>query len=199
MILADDIDNSDPDIKIGGLTEFAGVPVDGTSVLAACTWWGDANLDDIVDSNDYDRIDTNWLLWTQQGRVPDGGFRWAVGDFNYDGTIDSNDYDKIDNAWLLSGGVHLAGRMAARPDPLAPAAAKPVLTESPEMDVLVEAASTTPALLPPETALLASEGLDSEGPRAVPGPASSDLLSLEIGERASRDEFRSGLKAEEDT
>jgi len=102
------IDNNDPNFKIGGLTEFAGVPVDETSVLAAYTWWGDANLDGVLDSNDYDMIDTAWLLWTQQGTVPDGGFRWAVGDFNYDGIIDSNDYDKIDTAWLLSGGAPCA-------------------------------------------------------------------------------------------
>ena len=102
------IDNSDPNVKIGGLTEFAGVPVDETSVLAAYTWWGDANLDGVVDSNDYDMIDTAWLLWKNEGRVPEGGFRWAVGDFNYDGTINSNDYDKIDNAWILSQGAPVA-------------------------------------------------------------------------------------------
>ena len=74
------------------------------SVLVGYTWYGDANLDGVVDSNDYDMIDNAWLLWTTQGTVPDGGFRWAVGDFNYDGVIDSNDYDKIDNAWLLQNG-----------------------------------------------------------------------------------------------
>jgi len=112
------IDNSDPDPKVGGLADLEGEPVSLESVLVRYTWWGDANLDGIVDSNDYDMIDTNWILWTQEGRVPTGGFRWAVGDFNYDGVIDSNDYDKIDNAWLLSGGAPLGGGTpAATPEP----------------------------------------------------------------------------------
>jgi len=65
-----------------------------------------------------DSINTNWLLWTAEGTVPDGGFRWAVGDFNYDGTLDTNDYDKINNAWLLSKGAVLGGGTpAATPEP----------------------------------------------------------------------------------
>ena len=103
------IDNSDPSPKIGGLPDLEGEPVVTASVLVRFTWWGDANLDGVVDSNDYDMIDTNWTLWTQEGKVPVGGFRWAVGDFTYDGVIDSNDYDKIDNAWLFSGGAGLGG------------------------------------------------------------------------------------------
>jgi len=99
------IDNSDPDIKIGGLADLEGEPVSAESVLVKYTWWGDANLDGVVDSNDYDMIDNAWLLWTSQGTVPNGGFRWAVGDFDYDGTINSNDYDKIDNAFLLQSGA----------------------------------------------------------------------------------------------
>ena len=108
------IDNMDPETGVGGLSEFAGKPVDETAVIVAYTWYGDANLDGVVDTNDYDRINTNWLLWTAEGIVPEGGFRWAVGDFNYDGTIDTNDYDKINNAWLLSGSAPLGG---ATPSP----------------------------------------------------------------------------------
>jgi len=83
----------------------------------AYAWYGDANLDGVVDTNDYDRINTNWLLWTAEGTVPAGGFRWAVGDFNYDGTIDTNDYDLINNAWLLSGSAPLGGLGAPVPTP----------------------------------------------------------------------------------
>jgi hypothetical protein len=97
------LDNSDPDIKLGGLTSLEGLPVDLSSVLVKYTWYGDANLDGVVDSNDYDMIDNAWLLWTTQETIPEGGFRWGVGDFNYDGVIDSNDYDKIDNAFMLQG------------------------------------------------------------------------------------------------
>ena len=102
------LDNADP--GAGGKTEFAGQAVDASSVLVAYTWWGDANLDGIVNSNDYDRIDSNWLLQTPNPR-------WATGDFNYDGVINSNDYDKIDTAWLLSGGATLAGAVLPMPAP----------------------------------------------------------------------------------
>jgi len=111
------IDNSDTETGIGGLAAFAGEPVSPESVLVAHAWYGDANLDGVVDTNDYDRINTNWLLWTAEGTVPAGGFRWAVGDFNLDGTIDTNDYDKINNAWLLSGSAPLGGLGAPVPTP----------------------------------------------------------------------------------
>ena len=86
-----------------------GVLDDGEKVIVDYTWAGDANLDGVLDSNDYDRIDTAWVLWRAEGIVPEGGFRWAVGDFDYDNTIDSNDYDLIDRAWTLSGGAPLGG------------------------------------------------------------------------------------------
>ncbi|HUU91178.1 MAG TPA: PEP-CTERM sorting domain-containing protein [Phycisphaerae bacterium] len=111
------IDNNDTETGIGGLTEFAGELVSLESVLAACTWWGDANLDGILDSNDYDRVDTNFAR-VQQGTVPDGGFRWAVGDFDGDGAIDSNDYDLIDNAFVNSaGGPVSSGAPVPTPEP----------------------------------------------------------------------------------
>ena len=93
------LDNADA--NYGGRASFLGEDVDATSILARWTWWGDADLDGVVDSNDYDRIDNAWVRWTKEGLVPDGGFRWAVGDFTYDGTIDSNDYDLIDRAWMM--------------------------------------------------------------------------------------------------
>jgi len=103
------IDNQDTEPGIGGLTSLEGEPVPAASVLAKYTWWGDANLDGVINSNDYDRIDANWLFYGNGQGTPPGGFRWAVGDFNYDGLINSNDYDKIDAAWLLSGGAALGG------------------------------------------------------------------------------------------
>ena len=101
---------------VQGLTAL-GMIDDGEKVIADYTWYGDANLDGVVDTNDYDLINTNWLLWTAEGIVPEGGFRWRVGDFNYDGTLDSNDYDKINNAWLLSQGAVLAGGVPPAPTP----------------------------------------------------------------------------------
>ena len=105
------IDNRDTEPGIGGLTDLEGEPVPADSVIVRYTWWGDADLDGKVDSNDYDRIDTNWLFQTPNPR-------WSMGDFNYDGLIDSNDYDKIDTAWLLSGGGILAdGAPMPTPEP----------------------------------------------------------------------------------
>jgi len=86
-----------------------GVLDDGATVTVDYTWAGDANLDGVVDSNDYDRIDTAWALLTGEGIVPVGGFRWAVGDFTYDNMIDSNDYDLIDRAWALPEGTPFGG------------------------------------------------------------------------------------------
>ena len=91
------VDNTDP--KVGGKTVFRGETVDATSVLAMYTWWGDANLDGVVDANDYDVIDKMFLF------TPDpDNMGWWTGDFNYDGVIDANDYDRIDKAFLFQTG-----------------------------------------------------------------------------------------------
>jgi len=104
--------------KVGGLSHLEGVPVDPTSILIKYGWTGDANLDGVINSNDYDLIDTAWMLWSNEGRVPEGGFRYAVGDFNYDGIINSNDYDMIDRAWVLSEGAPCdGGAPAPTPEP----------------------------------------------------------------------------------
>ncbi|MBE3071194.1 MAG: autotransporter-associated beta strand repeat-containing protein, partial [Planctomycetes bacterium] len=87
------LDNTDADV--GGLTTFVGQAVDATSVLVRYTYWGDANLDGVVDANDYDVVDKNYLFQP----VPDA-MGWWTGDFNYDGVIDANDYDRIDKAYL---------------------------------------------------------------------------------------------------
>ena len=105
------IDNQDTEPGIGGLTDLEGEPVPADAVIVKYTWWGDANLDGLVNSSDYDRIDANWLFQTPNPR-------WSMGDFNYDGIINSNDYDKIDAAWLLSGGAILAdGAPVPTPEP----------------------------------------------------------------------------------
>ena len=100
------LDNTDP--KVGGKTEFAGEEIDASSILLKYTWWGDANLDGIVDANDYDVIDRNYLF------MPHPEAPWFTGDFDYDGVIDANDYDRIDKAYLFQSGP-LAGAGAAAP------------------------------------------------------------------------------------
>ena len=142
------LDNTDADL--GGRDAFLGQDVDATSILARYTWWGDANLDGVVDTNDYDKINTAWLLWTQEGLVPEGGFRWAVGDFNYDGTIDTNDYDLINRAWLLQGDPLCAG--SALPEAASP---------PPETDLVINLPPTFGTV--PEPATLALVGLGMLG------------------------------------
>jgi hypothetical protein len=103
------IDNADP--VLGGLETFMGEPVDATSILVRYTWWGDVNLDGVVDGNDYDVID-NAFVFGDGGR----GYGWWTGDFNGDGAVDGNDYDRIDNAFVFGGGP-MGGAPAAVPEP----------------------------------------------------------------------------------
>jgi fibronectin-binding autotransporter adhesin len=71
-----------------GVTEFAGIAVDETTVLGKFTYVGDANLDGQVDALDYERVDlaigNSGVLGTAQG------------DLNYDGSVDALDYEQID-------------------------------------------------------------------------------------------------------
>ena len=71
-----------------GLTDFAGIAVDETTVVGKFTYVGDANLDGQVDALDYERVDlaigNTGVLGTAQG------------DLNYDGNVDALDYEQID-------------------------------------------------------------------------------------------------------
>ncbi|MBE3070172.1 MAG: PEP-CTERM sorting domain-containing protein, partial [Planctomycetes bacterium] len=104
------VENNDVDLLEGtfrtrlydNLEVGDGVALDESSVLVKVTYWGDANLDGVIDANDYDQIDRNYLF---QPAVA----TWSLGDFNYDGVIDANDYDKIDRAYLFQGSAMGAG------------------------------------------------------------------------------------------
>jgi hypothetical protein len=80
-------------------TSFGGVSVGVNDVLVKYTWFGDADLNGVVNSNDYFQIDTGFLAHRTG---------WINGDFDYNGVINSNDYFVIDNAFLHQGGVTLA-------------------------------------------------------------------------------------------
>ena len=77
---------------------FAGRAVDANAVLLRYTYNGDANLDGVINSDDYFRIDSGFLA---QPASP--GYR--DGDFNYDGSINSDDYFLIDSAFLGQAGT----------------------------------------------------------------------------------------------
>ncbi|MBC8109366.1 MAG: PEP-CTERM sorting domain-containing protein, partial [Anaerolineae bacterium] len=77
-------------ISGAGTATFGGQTVDATSVLVKFTYYGDTDLNGIVDFDDYSHTDqgfnNNW-----QG--------WFNGDFDYNGIVDFDDYSLIDFAY----------------------------------------------------------------------------------------------------
>jgi len=74
--------------KVGGT--FGGQGVAAGDALVMYTWGGDANMDGLLNGDDYFRID---------GHVGQNGsvFGYHNGDFNYDGLINGDDYFVIDS------------------------------------------------------------------------------------------------------
>jgi subtilase family serine protease len=71
---------------------FDGQTVITTDVLIKHTYYGDANLDGIVNGDDYALLDNGFNT---------GASGWINGDFNYDGKINVADYTLTDNAYNL--------------------------------------------------------------------------------------------------
>jgi hypothetical protein len=69
---------------------WGGQTITGASTIAMYTYAGDANLDGLIDVNDYGVIDTFIQFPGANG--------YANGDFNYDGFIDAGDYGILDAA-----------------------------------------------------------------------------------------------------
>jgi hypothetical protein len=63
-------------------------------VLIKYTYFGDADLDGAVTTNDYFQID-NGFIGSKTG--------WINGDFDYDGAVTTNDYFLLHNALLGQG------------------------------------------------------------------------------------------------
>ncbi len=78
---------------------FDGQSVTNTDILMKYTYFGDANLDGVVNGSDYTLID-NGFNNSLTG--------WRNGDFNYDGVVNGDDYTLIDNAFNTQG-ASLAG------------------------------------------------------------------------------------------
>jgi T5SS/PEP-CTERM-associated repeat protein/autotransporter-associated beta strand protein len=80
----------------------------GSKLIAKYTYNGDADLDGLVDPDDYTLLD--------RARAMNASPSWTTGDFNYDNTIDAADYLLIDRSFALQGGplspAFLAGREA---------------------------------------------------------------------------------------
>jgi parallel beta-helix repeat protein len=89
-----------------GITgDFDGQGVIATDVELKYTYYGDTNLDGVVDGTDYSRLDNSII-------TPNSNTGWYNGDFNYDGRIDGSDYTLIDNSFNHQG-VSLADVIAA--------------------------------------------------------------------------------------
>jgi hypothetical protein len=75
---------------------FAGESIDASSVLVKFTYGGDANLDGVVNIDDYSQLDGS----TATGGALRG---WFNGDFNYDGDVNIDDYSIIDGNLPVQG------------------------------------------------------------------------------------------------
>jgi hypothetical protein len=69
-----------------------------SDLLIKYTWYGDANLDGIVNGTDYSQIDTGYA---SAGAMTG----WSNGDFNYDTHVDGTDYSLIDNTFNMQNGT----------------------------------------------------------------------------------------------
>ncbi|MCY2952159.1 MAG: lamin tail domain-containing protein [Planctomycetota bacterium] len=99
---------SGPGIKTTQSTDSTGlgVAIKDDSVLVKYTWNGDANLDGIVNADDYFFVDSGFVI--QQGGYENG-------DLNYDGVVNADDYFLIDSAFIIQ-----SGPLAAPADPPQP-------------------------------------------------------------------------------
>jgi hypothetical protein len=96
-------------------TSFGGQTVGTDDLLVKYTYFGDADFDGVVTSNDYFQIDNGF----QNARTG-----WINGDFDYDGAVSSNDYFLIDNA-LNANGPALVPAAVASAAPLSGVSAVP--------------------------------------------------------------------------
>jgi hypothetical protein len=65
---------------------FAGQEVDDTSVLIRATRYGDADLDGVVNLNDFNRLAANFGA---------AGARWSQGNLNYDAAVNLDDFNLL--------------------------------------------------------------------------------------------------------
>jgi len=122
------------------LTLFAGQTIQKGDVLLKYVYFGDANMDGVVNADDYHLIDKAFI-------VQPGG--WYNGDFNYDGVINADDYFLIDRAFLCQSGPLAAGE----PEPAEAASeqsavvtrVQPQKTEA-DQSILAQLFSTEPVM-----------------------------------------------------
>lgn len=75
---------------------FFGQTIDSTTLLVSFTRYGDANLDRLVNSDDFNRFAANFGL---------SGRTWTQGDFTYDAAVNSDDFNLLAGNFGLSAGA----------------------------------------------------------------------------------------------
>jgi len=79
-------------------TQFDQQDVGVNDILVKYTWAGDANLDGLVNADDYFQIDSSFITKPANPHYYDG-------DFTYDGAINADDYFLIDSAFIGQSGA----------------------------------------------------------------------------------------------
>src|SRR4051794_13844789 len=98
-----------------GLSEWplgSGNTIDATTVIGKYTYFGDVNLDGVVNSSDYGIVDANF------NTVPPASTALIRGDANLDGLVNSSDYGIIDANFNRGLGNPLSPAGQATPEPL---------------------------------------------------------------------------------
>jgi hypothetical protein len=72
-----------------GLITFAAEPVDATAIIVAYTYYGDANLDGVVDVADLGILASHWQA----------AGAWSAGDFDYSGFVNVADLGLLASNW----------------------------------------------------------------------------------------------------
>lgn len=119
----------------GDLPQFQGNSVDANSVLVKYTWLGDADLNGVVDANDFGLLQFGYV-----GGQPYNS--WAFGDFDYNGVVDPNDFGLAQFGYVGQGA------------PLSPELSASILTfaNAHDLSVLPEIVASA-ALVPEPTTL----------------------------------------------
>jgi hypothetical protein len=78
----------------GQVATWEGLAVDATTLLLKYTYYGDLNLDGVVNADDYALMDRG-----AAGHLTG----WVNGDVNYDGVVDARDYLLADRAFVAQG------------------------------------------------------------------------------------------------
>jgi autotransporter-associated beta strand protein len=91
-------------LLVGQTATFHGVTVGPTDTLVAYTYVGDANLDEVIDGDDFAAIDAGFSA---------AATLYGDGDFNYSANIDADDYFLIDSNYNKFASTPLAPSLPA--------------------------------------------------------------------------------------